>query len=101
MERFVVNRAGVLAGKPVVALSEQIVAHFAPGLSGVSQDLISGVTHEGLVSTDKTRLPSIFFIESFLGRQNFLYRPYPIPSFRSRDSGPLLGRRSVQSPIKF
>ena len=32
---------------------------------------------------------------------NLLYRPHSIPSFRSRDSGPLLVRRSVQSPIRF
>jgi hypothetical protein len=41
------------------------------------------------VSTDKTPLPSIFFIEFLFGRQSLLYRLHSIPSFRSRDSGPL------------
>ena len=44
------------------------------------------------MSTGKTLLSSIFFIEFFLGRQTLLYRPHPIPSFRSRDSGGRLGQ---------
>ncbi len=53
------------------------------------------------MSTGKTLLPSIFFIESFLGRKTLLYRPHPIPSFRSRDPVSLPVKRSVQSPIRF
>jgi hypothetical protein len=41
------------------------------------------------MSTGKTLLSSIFFIEFFLGRKT-LYRLHPIPSFRSRDSGRFL-----------
>ena len=37
----------------------------------------------GRVSRGKTLLPSIFFIEIFLGRQSPFCRPHPIPSFRS------------------
>ena len=49
------------------------------------------------MSTGKTLLPSIFFIEFFLGRQTLLYRPHSIPSFRSRDSGPPPVRFSLGS----
>jgi hypothetical protein len=53
------------------------------------------------VSTDKTLLPSIFFIEFFLRCKSLLYRLHPIPSFRSRDSGPLPGEaiRSVTHQV--
>jgi hypothetical protein len=55
----------------------------------------------GRVSTDKTLLPSIFLIEFFLGRPSLLSRLHPIPSFRSRDSGPLPGEaiRSVTHQV--
>ena len=53
------------------------------------------------MSTDKMLLPSIFFIEPFLGRKNLVYRPHPIPSFRSRDSVSPRVKRSGQSPIRF
>src|ERR1035438_7990983 len=54
-----------------------------------------------------------FFIEFFLGRQSLLYRPHPIPSFRSRDSVRFLlsdpfshpsgssGKRSVNGIVIF
>jgi hypothetical protein len=53
------------------------------------------------VSTDKTLLPSIFFIEFFLGRKNRLYRLHSILPFRSRDSVSLPGEaiRSVTHQV--
>jgi hypothetical protein len=53
------------------------------------------------VSTDKTPLSSIFFIEFFLDCQTLLYRPHSIPSFRLLDSVSLPGEaiRSVTHQV--